>query len=35
VNEYLGKPYREDQLLALVGRYVETARAVRAANESA
>jgi len=35
VNEYLGKPYREDELLELVGRYVETARAVRAANESA
>jgi chemosensory pili system protein ChpA (sensor histidine kinase/response regulator) len=35
VNEYLGKPYREDELLDLVGRYVETARAVRAANESA
>jgi chemosensory pili system protein ChpA (sensor histidine kinase/response regulator) len=35
VNEYLGKPYREDELLELVHRYVETARAVRAANESA
>ena len=34
VNEYLGKPYREDELLELVRRYVETARAVRAANES-
>jgi chemosensory pili system protein ChpA (sensor histidine kinase/response regulator) len=34
VNEYLGKPYREDELLELVGRYVETVRAVRAANES-
>ncbi len=34
VNEYLGKPYREDELLELVRRYVETARALRAANES-
>ncbi len=31
VNEYLGKPYREDELLDLVRRYVETSRAKRAA----
>jgi chemosensory pili system protein ChpA (sensor histidine kinase/response regulator) len=35
VNEYLGKPYREDELVGLVRRYVETANAARAADESA
>jgi len=35
VNEYLGKPYREDELLELIHRYVQTASVVRAANESA
>jgi chemosensory pili system protein ChpA (sensor histidine kinase/response regulator) len=35
VNEYLGKPYREDELLELVRRYVQTANEVRAANAAA
>ena len=35
VNEYLGKPYREDELLELIHRYVHTASVVRANNESA
>jgi len=35
VNEYLGKPYREDELLDLIHRYVQTASVVRSANESA
>jgi chemosensory pili system protein ChpA (sensor histidine kinase/response regulator) len=35
VNEYLGKPYREDELLDLIHRYVQTPSVVRSANESA
>ncbi len=35
VNEYLGKPYREDELLDLIHRYVQSASVVRSANESA
>jgi valyl-tRNA synthetase len=35
VNEYLGKPYREDELLDLIHRYVQTSSVVRSANESA
>ena len=35
VNEYLGKPYREDELLELIHRYVQTPSVVRSANESA
>jgi len=31
VNEYLGKPYREDELLELIQRYLDTAKATRAA----
>ncbi len=31
VNEYLGKPYREEELLELIRRYVEAANTVRAA----
>ncbi len=31
VNEYLGKPYREDELLELIRRYVEAGRAARVA----
>jgi len=31
VNEYLGKPYREDELLELIRRYVEAARVARGA----
>jgi len=35
VNEYLGKPYKEDELIELIRRYVETARALRDANAGA
>jgi len=35
VNEYLGKPYREDELLDLIHRYVQTPSVVRSTNESA
>ena len=35
VNEYLGKPYREDELLELIRRYVQSSSVLRAANENA
>jgi chemosensory pili system protein ChpA (sensor histidine kinase/response regulator) len=34
VNEYLGKPYREDELLGLIERYLSGARAERAADSA-